>query len=110
MSRSTAAAISGKRLTSEQRRQLLARYHRSSLSQADFAAGHGLGLSTLGKWLREERCAKPTSPAVSFQELVLPGAGSGWAVEVVSPQGWTLRLRVVSDLHALAPLLQALPC
>ena len=83
---------SRKRLTVQQRQQLLARYHRSPLAQAEFTAQHGIGLSTLGKWLREAR-AEDTAPSpVRFQEMVLPSPAPRWTVEVVNPQGWTVRL------------------
>jgi len=98
------------RLTIPQRQRLLARYHRSPLTQAEFAAQHGIGLSTLGKWLREERPVSHSPVPVSFQEVVLPSVTSGWAVEVVSPQGWTVRLHAASDFEVVAPLLPALPC
>lgn len=97
-----------RRWTSEQRQRLLTRYHQSQLSQRDFAARHGLGLSTLSKWLRAESPA--ASPPVEFQEVVLRDPGARWAVEVVSPQGWIVRLQSASELPTLLQLLQALPC
>jgi transcriptional regulator with XRE-family HTH domain len=33
---------------------LLARFHQSQLTQRDFATRHGVGVSTLSKWLRVE--------------------------------------------------------
>ena len=99
-----------RRLTMAQRQRLLARYHRSPLTQAEFAAQHSIGLSTLSKWLREEVQASHSPAPVSFQEVVLPGATSGWAVEVVSPQGWTVRLHAASDFEVVSPVLPALPC
>ena len=100
--------IPRRRVTPQQRQRLLARYHQGQLSQREFAARHGLGLSTLVKWLQHERA--PGQPPVSFEEVVLPGVSSGWALEVVSPQGWTVRLQRASDLASLAPVLRALPC
>lgn len=37
------------------RERLVAKYHRSDLSQSDFALKHGISLSTLQLWLRESR-------------------------------------------------------
>jgi len=99
-----------KRLTVGQRQRLLARYHRSPLTQAEFAAQHGIGLSTLGKWLRDAGAGDATPPSVRFQEMVLPSTAPRWAVELVSPQGWTVRLHTVSDFKAVSSLLPALPC
>ena len=99
-----------KRLTVHQHQRLLARYHRGPLTQTEFAASNGIGLSTLSKWLRVERAGDESPPRVRFQEVVLPGVAPGWAVEVVNPQGWTVRLRTPSDVALLSQLLPALPC
>lgn len=97
-----------RRWTSDERQRLRTRYHQSQLTQRDFVARHGLALSTLGKWLRAESPA--TLPPVKFQEVELTEPGTHWAVEVVSPQGWIVRLQSSSELSALPTLLQALPC
>ena len=110
MSLNLEEAAPRRRLTKPQRQRLLARFHRSPLTQAEFAAQHGIGLSTLGKWLRETRQARPSSAPVNFQEVVLPSATSRWAVEVVSPQGWTLRLHTASDFEVISSLLPVLSC
>lgn len=99
-----------RRLTKQQRQRLLARYHRSPLTQAEFAAQHGIGLSTLGKWLREERAQNASPRPVRFQEVALPSLTPHWAVEVVSPQGWTVRLHTVSDFEVISSLLPVLSC
>jgi transposase-like protein len=95
------------RLTSKQRQRLLARFHKSQLTQHDFATQHGIGMSTLSKWLRLEREAP--LPKVKFQEVRLPSSGPRWPVEVVSPKGWIVRLQNGSDVE-LPSVLRALPC
>ena len=97
-----------RRWTDKQRQRLLARFHQSQLSQRDFAGRHGVGLSTLSKWLRVE--SETPSPPVKFQEVTLPNMPLRYAVEVVSPQGWTVRLQNGSEIETLPQLLQALPC
>jgi len=97
-----------RRWTSRQRQRLLARFHESKLTQRDFAKHHGVGLSTLVKLLRLERDAVP--PKVKFQEVRLPNPPARWPVEVVSPQGWIVRLQNGSDVQQLPSLLRALPC
>src|SRR5271154_6766461 len=97
-----------RRWTDKQRQRLLARFHESQLTQRDFAGRHGVGLSTLSKWLRVE--SEATSPHVKFQEVTLPKMPLGYAVEVVSPQGWIVRLQNSSGIETLAQVLQALPC
>jgi len=100
---------SGRRCwTPGERDQFLADFHQSDMTQRDFAVRHGVGLSTLGKWLRDE--GKPAFPAVKFQEVRLPNPSSCWLIEVVSPQGWIVRLQSGSDVRMLPQLLQALPC
>ena len=44
------------------------------------------------------------------KEVVLPNMPLLYAVEVVSPQGWTVRLQNTSEIQRLPQLLQALPC
>ncbi len=97
-----------RRWTSKRRQRLLAKFHESQLTQNEFAAQHNIGLSSLSRWLRLEREAGP--PKVKFQEVRLPSPVSRWPVEVVSPQGWTVRLQNSSDVQQLPALLRALPC
>jgi transposase-like protein len=97
-----------RRRTSTQRQRLLARYHRSQLTLKQFATQQGIGLSTLSKWLRLERDAVPAK--VNFQEVQLTTLSSRWPVEVVSPQGWIVRLQNCSDAQMLPQLLRTLPC
>ena len=97
-----------RRWTPKQRQRLLAKFHESQLTQSEFANQHGVGLSTLSKWLRLERDAVPTK--VKFQEVQLPNPAARWPVEVVSLQGWIVRLQNGSDVKSLPELLRALPC
>ena len=97
-----------RRWTSKQRQRLLARFHQKKMKLRDFAIRNGVGLSTLSKWLRMEREAVPAK--VKFQEVQLPNSASRWLVEVVSPQGWIVRLQNSSDVQQLPQLLRALPC
>ena len=94
------------RFTPQQRQRLLTRFHKGQLNQRDFAARHGVGLSTLSKWLRLERAAD--EPSVEFRELVMPTAGAKWAVEITSPKGWTVRLQDSSAIRTLPKVLRAL--
>src|SRR5450432_1382646 len=93
-----------RRRTPAERQNLLARFHQSQMTQRDFASRHGLGLSTLGKWLHGE--SQTALPPLQFQEVVLPHTPLRFAVEVVSPQGWIVRLANSSDVESLPQLLQ----
>lgn len=107
MTPSTNAPVRRRR-TPQQRHQLLARYHQSQMTQEAFAARHGIGVSTLGKWLHRE--SQKSLPPVKFQEVTLPNSAPCWTMEVVSPQGWIIRLQNSSELRTLPQLLRALPC
>jgi len=78
------------------------------MTQRDFANAHGVGLFTLSKWLRLERKIAPAK--VKFKEIGLLKPASSWPVEVVSPQGWIVRLQNDSAVEMLPELLLALPC
>jgi transposase-like protein len=97
-----------RRRTLKQRQQLLARFHQSQMTQGAFAARHGIGVSTLGKWLHRES-PKRLSP-VKFREVALPNSAPRWPIEVASPQGWIVRLQTGSEVQMLPQLLRALPC
>jgi transposase-like protein len=97
-----------RRKTAQERQRLVARFHESQMTQRDFAVRHGIGMSTLSKWLRVESEATPAP--VKFQEVKLPNMPLRYAVEVVSPQWWTVRLQNGSDVQMLPSVLQALPC
>ena len=107
-----------RRRTPQLRAELLTQYRRSGLSQRDFVQSHGLGLSTLTKWLRTERRTGVQSPerndAVPFQEVNLrPQFNStGWAAEVALADGAVLRFSMQTDPAWVAELLHALrrPC
>ena len=105
----TSKTGSGRRWwTRKQRQLLLAKFHQSQLTQSEFATQHGVGLSTLSKWLRLERDSVPAK--VAFQEVRLPSPAKHWPIEVVSPQGWIVRLHNGSDVQLLPELLRTLPC
>jgi transposase-like protein len=104
--------------TPQQRAELLTGYRRSGLSQRDFVQSHGLGLSTLTKWLREERRTGVKPPerngSVPFQEVNLsPQFGpANLAAEVALSDGTVLRLSAQAAAAWVTSLLQALrrPC
>lgn len=103
-----------RRRTPQQQAELLTQYRRSGLSQRDFVQSHGLGLSTLTKWLREERRTDVKPPerngSVPFQEVNLSPQfrPAGWAAEVALADGAVLRLSVQTDPAWVAELLHAL--
>ena len=51
---SSKSGLVRRRKTLAERQRLVARFHESQMTQRDFAVRHGVGLSTLSKWLRYE--------------------------------------------------------
>jgi hypothetical protein len=98
--------------TPAQRAQITQDYHRGQLSQKEFAAQAGIGVTTLQSWLRKGASATPAprakflpvpnllngAPARSTYRLHLAG---GMQLEVGSgfrPEELTTLLRVVREL------------
>lgn len=77
----------------EERERLLGLYDRSGLTQERFCEKHGVNVHTFVAWLGKRRhgqSAKITKP-VKFQELVLSGPTAVEMLEVILPDGTTLR-------------------
>ena len=103
----------GRRRTAEQIKELLARYHESSATQAEFAKEHGFGLSTLNRWLRraeEERLPAPSVQAATFIEarLASPPVALARVYRLDLPGGISLRLEGGFDAAELEQLLRVL--
>ncbi len=96
--------------TAQQRQQLVERYRRSGLKQEEFIAQEGISKASLSKWLQKERQTQQRSQALRFEELNLPALSKPWAVEIVSPDNWTLRLAQLPPLAIWQQLSRALPC
>jgi len=96
-----------------QRAQVVARFHQSGLSRAQFARRQRLVLSTLDRWLAEAEDAGKGSSPVVFSELRLapPVTGAAaWAVEIVSPDGLIVRCREPLVARELGRLLRRSSC
>ena len=117
---STSLSVPGprRRLSDAARRQLLAQYHRSDLTQRAFCEHAGIPLTTLQWWLVQARRGAAGPPrAVAFAEIVAPArvdrAGDtapAWAVEIATVHGLTIRLRAPLAPTALGRLLRAARC
>ena len=101
VSASISVPRSRRRLSDDTRRQSLARYHRSDLTQRAFCEQAGIPLSTLRWWLVHARRAATRPPrAVTFAESVAPACADvardtlpTWAVEIATVRGLTVRVR-----------------
>jgi len=115
-----------RRSTSAERAAWAERYYESGLTQGEFATLHGLGFSTLQRWLAENPAGgSPTAPKAAipstcpptparvpvFTEVKLPlppvSPVTGWTAEVVRPGGPTLRLTNAVSAALLVQLLRA---
>ena len=118
VSTSIAVRTPRRRLSDDTRRQLLARYHRSALTQRAFCEEVGLPLSTLQWWLAQARGAAGRSARpVAFAEIVAPACADvgrdtslAWAVEIATARGLTIRLRSPLAPTALGRLLRDARC
>lgn len=107
--------IRRRHLKPDQRRRIAERCESSGLSRSEFAKRNHLSLSSLQRWLRELQDTPKESPAVIFREVavcppVTPPALQSWAVEVVGPDGTTIRCREGWALEELAQLLRSRAC
>jgi transposase-like protein len=99
------------RITDAARRaELLRQFHESGQTRKTFAATHGIRLSTLSYWLTCEnrRALVGAAPSVMFGEVRLTGRPeetTNWAMEVVSPEGLTVRSRETLPTGLLIRLL-----
>jgi len=100
-----------KRFTPQRREELARSYLESGLTQEQFVAREGISKSALSKWLGDyRRQGRQAKGRVKFRELPLPAFKSSWAMEISTPQHWTLRLAQVPPAATLQQLVGALPC
>jgi transposase-like protein len=117
-STSMSLRVPRRRLSDDTRRQVLARYHRSDLTQRAFCEQAGIPLSTLRWWLvQARRAAARPSRAVAFAEIVAPAYAEAaraiqpaWAVEIATARGLTVRLRSTLAPTVLGRLLRDAGC
>jgi hypothetical protein len=96
-----------------ERRAFVALYHKSSLTQADFAREHRLNLGTFRQWLYRAGKASAASQPV-FEEVPLPERwlGVGPAIEIGVGSEITIRLGSATSPEFLGQLVRHLrpPC
>jgi transcriptional regulator with XRE-family HTH domain len=99
-----------KHLTPAQREKILQSYRRSQLTQREFAAQAGIGVSTLLAWLRKESAgAGPDRPTFMALPNLLSAAPAPPAFRLQWPGGLSLEVRSGFSSEELAALLQLLP-
>ena len=102
-------------LKPDQRLRIAERCENSGLAPSEFASRHRIPVSSLQRWLRELRNTPKETPAAVFREVAVcpPLAGSAsqpWALEIVGPDGMTVRCRERLSIEDLACLLRGRGC
>ncbi len=110
-------------LTTETRRTIAAarlemveRFRGSGQTRRAFCESEGIAKSTLDWWLRKSKGGSVSrKKRVTFREVALVSSGGSgvaenWAMEVVNPQGWTIRSRQALSVEEMARLLRESRC
>jgi hypothetical protein len=82
--------------TTAQRAEIVEQFHHSGVTRIAFAQAQGIPISTLNKWLTAAAHASKNASPVLFREVrlpIVPSSESEWAMEVVCPDGVTVRCR-----------------
>jgi hypothetical protein len=95
--------------TAVQRAELVDQFKHSRLTRKAFANSYNIPVSTLNNWLTAARRVRNNGTPVQFREMKLsatPVSGQQWAMEVLSPDGLTVRCREPLPVQDLASLLR----
>ncbi len=98
-----------KHSTPAQRKKLLQSYQQSQLTQKEFAAQAGIGVSTLAAWLRKAVVHKEGGPKFVAVPNLFPAGPAAPAYRLQWPGGLSLEIRPGFSSGELASLLQLLP-
>jgi len=93
---------------------MVERFYCSGLTRLSFCQQEGIPLSTLSYWLTKINRTSNDSRPVVFSEVRLSSpivsATDGWSMEVVSPEGLTIRYREAFSVNELLGLLRGSKC
>jgi transposase-like protein len=103
-----------RRASAAERMEMVERYRSSGMTRRAFCESEGLATSTLNWWLHKRNEGPGRRKRVAFREVPLISAGvtgaANWAMEIVSPQGWTVRSRETLSGDDVARLLRESRC
>ena len=103
-----------RRPTTEERLQMVERFHRSGLTRVSFCQREGIPISTLSYWLTRTTRTTDDPDPVLFSEVRLStpmvSPTDGWAMEVISAEGITIRYREAFTVSELLRLLRGSLC
>jgi len=94
--------------TPAEREKILRSYERSQMTQREFAAQAGIGVSTLAAWLRKAQDNKSGRPSFVAVPNLLASVPAAPAYRVQWPGGLSLEIRAGFSSDELADLLQLL--
>jgi hypothetical protein len=98
-----------RRTTVAERTKLLEHYRASGLTRMAFCQREGISIYKLDFWRRKEK-SQQKAKGVKFREVPWSSAAGSWAVEMVSPNGWTIRRRESISVEEIGRLLRAEKC
>lgn len=103
-----------RRTTAAERARVLEHYRASGLTRLAYCQREGFSIYKLDSWLRKDTSkgtSKQKKQAVELRELRWDSAGSGnWAMELISPSGWTIRGREPIGVEEILRLLRTEKC
>jgi len=98
------------RRTAAERAEVVEQFQLSGLTRKAFSQTQKIALSTLSKWLMNAKHRSIARPPLLFREVTVPFApphpAVPWAVEIVAPDGVTVRCREALPMAELAWLLR----
>jgi hypothetical protein len=102
-----------RRTTAAERLEMVERFGRSGETRRAFCESEGIAKSTLDWWLRKSK-RRSGRKRVAFREVAVVSTGGeaagNWAMEVVSPQGWTIRSRQTLSIEDMGRLFREPRC
>jgi hypothetical protein len=96
-----------------ERLQMVEQFRQSGLDRRAFCEREGIALSTLDFWRHKAKRLGQETPRIAFSEVRMEPASSpvvNWGLEILSPDGWTLRCRDGLEAADMTRLLKSLKC
>ena len=88
---------------------MMERYRASGLTRMAFSQREGISIYKLDFWLRKER-SEQKPKGIRLREVPWSSAGGNWAIELISPGGWTIRRREPISVEEIGRLLRVEKC
>jgi hypothetical protein len=100
-----------RRTTAAERTKMMERYRASGLTRLAFCQREGISIYKLDSWLRREKSPQKGKGVVLREVPWSSSTTAGnWAMELISPGGWTIRRREPISVEEIGRLLRAEKC